>query len=738
MARRGRFLGAPAKLEDIYMITDTQNIRDLRQWLCWRTEKRDGKPTKVPYNPLTGFLASSTNPDTWAGYSEAVKACKEHSYGGIGFVFTPEDDLCGVDLDGCLDPETGEIEPWAQEIIEELDSYTEISPSGTGVHVLVRGTLPKGRNRKGRFEAYDRERYFTITGRHLTGTPQSIENRQDPLERVVERVFGELEDKSGHEATNHPHFSSPRSDEEVIERACAENGGKFERLWHGDMSDYGDDHSSADDGFVHKLYSYTQDEEQIRRIHAMSGLHRSQKSGQRSDYLQRSINRARENVTWFYPWPDVVQLRAAGKGVPNAHPSFVSFVSFVPEPAPWPVLADEALYGLPGDIERSIEPHTEADPVAVLANQLAAFGNAGGRGAFLRVGSDVHYLKLNIGLVGETSKGRKGTSWGNVRSLMDAADSEWTAGRVLHGLSSGEGLIYAVRDRIEGENKDGEKIVVDPGVEDKRLFVLEAELAGVLKVMSRDGNTLSPVIRQAWDDDRLQVMTRNNPMKATGAHVSLVGHITRTELLRHLTETEAANGFANRFMWLMVKRSKELPFGGEWYTVDTASLVRRLSSALEFASTPAAITWGEEAQAIWREVYGPLSAGKPGLFGAVVSRAEAQVVRLAALYAVMDESYEIRREHLLAALALWDYAEQSARYIFGDATGDPVADQILEALRAAGKSSMTRTDISNLFKRNRSAEQIDRALGALLKLGRVQRELDKDTGGRAAERWFAK
>jgi hypothetical protein len=404
---------------------------------------------------------------------------------------------------------------------------------------------------------------------------------------------------------------------------------------------------------------------------------------------------------------------------------------------PWPVLADEAFYGLAGDIVRSIEPHTEADPVAVLANQLVAFGNAAGRGAFLRVGSDVHYPKLNIGLVGETSKGRKGMSWGYPRELMHAVDSEWTNERVLHGLSSGEGLIYAVRDRVEGENKDGEKVVVDPGVEDKRLLVLEAELAGVLKVMSRDGNTLSPVIRQAWDGDRLQVMTRNNPMKATGAHVSIVGHITKAELLRHLTETERANGFANRFIWLMVKRSKELPFGGEWYKVNAAPLIRRLTSALEFAATPVVITWGEDAEAIWREVYGPLSAGQPGLFGAVVSRAEAQVVRLAALYAVMNESCEIQSGHLRAALALWNYAEQSARYIFGDATGDPTADQILEALRAAGQDGMTRTEISNLFKRNKSADSIARALTDLLKVGRVRRELDTDTGGRAAERWFA-
>jgi primase-polymerase (primpol)-like protein len=182
------------------MIADTTNMQDLRQWLCWRSEERDGKPTKIPYSPLTGQRASSTTPGTWAGYEEAVRACKEHGYGGIGFVFTSEDDLCGVDLDGCLNADTGEIEPWARIIIEELDSYTEISPSGTGVHVLVRATLPEGRNRKGRFETYDRDRYFTVTGKHLAGTPRTIEGRQEELRAVVGRVFGAESTKRPHEA----------------------------------------------------------------------------------------------------------------------------------------------------------------------------------------------------------------------------------------------------------------------------------------------------------------------------------------------------------------------------------------------------------------------------------------------------------------------------------------------------------------------------------------------------------
>jgi hypothetical protein len=413
-----------------------------------------------------------------------------------------------------------------------------------------------------------------------------------------------------------------------------------------------------------------------------------------------------------------------------------TYVASLPGPPSWPELAEEALCGLPSDIVAEIEPHTEADRVAVLSSLLVAFGNAIGRGAYFRVGADVHHLKLNIGLVGDTSKGRKGMSWGYPRELMRAADERWIDERVLHGLSSGEGLIYAVRDRLEGENKRGETVVLDEGVEDKRLLVLEAELAGVLKVMSREGNTLSPVIRQAWDDGALQTLTKPSPMKATDAHVSIIGHITKAELLRHLTETEAANGFANRFIWLLVRRSKELPFGGEWHKVDTAPLVGRLSSALEFGSAPVLVTWGDSARETWPEVYGPLSEGKLGLFGAVVGRAEAQVARLAALYAVMNESHEIEREHLLAALALWEYSENSARYIFGDATGDPVADQIMNALRTAGKNGMTRREISNLFRRNMSSERIAQALSLLLAAGRVRRKTHK-TGGRQAERWYA-
>jgi hypothetical protein len=237
-----------------------------------------------------------------------VNAYTEHGYGGIGFVFTPEDDLCGVDLDKCLDPETGEIEDWAREVIGELDSYTEISPSGTGVHILARAALPEGRNRRGRFEAYDRGRYFTVTGRHLAGTPQTIEGRQEELQNVLRRVFGE-ESTNGHTkpvATTEP-IDNGLSDSEVIQKAlAASNGAKFSRLWNGDTEEYGS-HSEADLALCGMLAFWTGgDAQRIDALFRQSGLYREK--WDREDYRSRTIGEALSGKTEFYHAPKTVRL----------------------------------------------------------------------------------------------------------------------------------------------------------------------------------------------------------------------------------------------------------------------------------------------------------------------------------------------------------------------------------------------------------------------------------------------
>jgi hypothetical protein len=258
-----------------------------------------------------------------------------------------------------------------------------------------------------------------------------------------------------------------------------------------------------------------------------------------------------------------------------------------------------------------------------------------------------------------------------------------------------------------------------------------------VRALERQGNTLSVVLRQAWDgsDRPLRTMTKNSPARATGAHVSMVGHVTVEELRRYLTDTESANGFGNRFLWCCADRSKKLPEGGRVDPAEWDALCAELAQSLEFAESVGEVVRDEEARAVWGEVYGQLSDGKPGLAGALLARAEAHVMRLALLYALMDRSAEIKAAHLLAALALWDYVERAVYFVFGDALGDPIADDLLRLLRGS-PSGLSRTEISDYFQRHVSTERIGRALGLLLQHRLAARD-QQQTGGRPSERWYA-
>jgi hypothetical protein len=286
------------------------------------------------------------------------------------------------------------------------------------------------------------------------------------------------------------------------------------------------------------------------------------------------------------------------------------------------------------------------------------------------------------------------------------------------------------------QGKEGK--IVDEGVTDKRLIILEPELAQALKVMTREGNILSMIVRQAWDGETLSPLIKNNPITATGSHISIIGHITQDELLRHLGETEMANGFANRFIFLVVKRSKCLPnpkgVPAERIEELAKALKERIKQAKETANA-GPLQRDDAAERLWEAVYPSLSDGKPGLIGAILGRAEAQVMRLALTYALLDGATCIQTPHLLAALALWEYAEASARYIFGTATGDGIADRILEALKTRGE--MTETEISyDLFQRNVKAGRIHRALETLRR-SRLIEGVIEETGGRKKTAWRA-
>jgi hypothetical protein len=394
----------------------------------------------------------------------------------------------------------------------------------------------------------------------------------------------------------------------------------------------------------------------------------------------------------------------------------------------WPAaIREAALHGPAGEFVLRTEPHSEAHPAALLAQFLVAFGTACGRGAHYQVEADRHYPNEFCVLVGPSAKGRKGSSWGHVRRLLAETDPGFVPGCLASGLSSGEGLIAQVRDPVDGTDTDAPT--------DKRRLVLEQEFAQVLKVLSREGNTLSPVVRQAWDGEMLQTLVRNNPLRATAAHVGIVGHITKDELLRYLTATELANGFFNRFLVLAVDRSKLLPFGSAIDDAQLSEIRDSVRLAVRFAGPERPLAFDDAARERWIDVYPELSAGQPGLAGAATARAEAHVVRVALIYALLDCSERICLQHLEAGLAVWRYSADSARWNFGDSLGDPTADEIWAAAKER-PAGVTRTEVSDMFSRNKKRREIERALSVLEDAGRLRRETRTADRGRPAEIWM--
>lgn len=411
-----------------------------------------------------------------------------------------------------------------------------------------------------------------------------------------------------------------------------------------------------------------------------------------------------------------------------------------------PSLGMAARLGLAGEFLRLVEPETEADPAALLLQFLAMFGTLVGRKAWIPADGTTHYPNLFTVIVGESAKARKGTSWNHVRRMFGYADSNFVSKRTPSGLSSGEGLIHAVRDPIEVEEpvrqKNGEitryqTIVKDRGEDDKRLFVHEGEFGRTLKAMQRDGNILSAVIRQAWDGTNLQVLTKS-PAMATAPHISIAAHITREELQRLLTECDSMNGFANRFLWTFARRSKMLPDGGQ-VDMDALTLhAQKVRQAFEVSKDIGEMSRDNDARELWGQEYERLTEAGTGLLGALTNRGDAQTLRLSMIYALLDGSKEIRREHLEAALAVWQYCENSARYLFGSNTGDALADKIHSKLVAAAEKGMTRTEINRLFGSNIPSERLTLALETLRNSGRAVSEMQTaENGGRPSERWFA-
>jgi len=366
--------------------------------------------------------------------------------------------------------------------------------------------------------------------------------------------------------------------------------------------------------------------------------------------------------------------------------------------------AREAFYGIAGDFVHLIENETEASPVGLLANFLVMAGTLIGRDVWCCADGATHYPAEFVVLVGETGRSRKGTASRHVFALADKVEPNFQKNCVRAGLSTGEGLVKNIQDgKALAENNN-------------RFLWKLSEFGQLLTVARREGNTISAILRQAWDGDPLQITTKTDPISVSDYFISLVGHVTPEEMLNGFASGDFVNGFANRFLFVKVEGGNILPEGGNY--VDTTAIVNRLRASIEAVKRIGGgqMKRNEEAKALWDTVYRKLRNQPKGLKGSLCVRADAHCLRLSLIYALLDGAEQIQPQHVEAAVAFWDYCERSIADIFSDRLGDPDADKILAAMKT-GPQGMT--DLHLVFHRNRTSEWITAKLAAMMKAGLI-------------------
>lgn len=401
-------------------------------------------------------------------------------------------------------------------------------------------------------------------------------------------------------------------------------------------------------------------------------------------------------------------------------------------PAGPPRIDPRAFHGPLKDIVDLATKNSEAAGVAVAANVIALFSAVIGRVPYMWVGDGKIHARPFFLIVGKSAKSRKGTAEALPRRLFEKVD-ELLHDRIpnyvdleIHGggLSSGEGLAYAIRDPSDTTDKDDSP--KDPGVPDKRLLVVEPEFAGALANCRRETSTLSAVIRNLWDGRDLAPLTKNNRTHASNPHVLLIGHITGREFVEKTRQLEISNGLLNRFLLLHVQRDKLAALPEPTPESEIIRLAEKIADAVEFAiagrfgsSDGLEVKMSADACRVWKELYPAISADLPGITGDLTARSEVYVRMLAMIFALMDSSTMVEPVHIRAGVHWLDYVAKSIRYIFGSEAGqmrlvalEAFAQEVLAVIKTKGTA--TRTDIHDAFQRHKTADELNEVLEYLL------------------------
>ena len=762
-------------------------LKTLNNWGIWKQEQitdsktgelkvnETGNPVmgKVPFNPLTGQRGNPSHegsPTTFALSCEALKM--NPSFGGLAFGFFYRDGYTGIDIDNCCNPETSVIEPWSMEIVKEINSYTEISTSGTGLHIVSKGwQVPIEGGREGRrkgIEIYSGKHYFTVSGNHLEGTPRTVEIRdlsnlfarmqsgyyqkliQGASEKSTPSTFGEL-------VSSGKTITSKRA---LLMTGTIESQKPFRIVdAFGNALEY-ESQSEADQALCNLIVmEVSKDPAIIDAEFRKSSLFRDK--WERQDYRTNTVNRAIQCCTSTNASTGVLSPESDEFNIEGFEETFQTRLNMTPEEyayqkeqeypvfrlieQPGPHFDEGILYGPLGQATKLIARYNESHPMAIYLNLIISIGNLFGRHSYFNVGKTQHFTNEYVAFVGESSVSRKGTGADEVDDLLCKVDERWFDNCNMGGFGSPQGVINAIRDDASYQKKikkDGGYVYetfLHPGRTEKRLCIREGELTNILKLMSDPKIRCDEMMRNMWDGKSLQNrvagITNDGESKSLVCkkpHGSIIGWTTRELLNTFMPIGYDQSGTGNRFLYCQFTRLQLVPRGGpeiNW-SMETVkgfrnsvgeeeSFVVYLYEAKLAAQKDQHIPIHANARNYWDSLYLRLEAQKyrTDIVSRLTSRGPAHVRRLATILCLVDRETTIQLNHLKAAMAIWQYGCESVHFILLGCSLDQ--EKIIRLAQKKDPEPITSTDVYDLFGRNKPGEWCKEQIAGLVANGNL-------------------
>jgi hypothetical protein len=680
-------------------------LKELNQWVTWKYEFRD-KWTKPPFQVNGRDYAKSSDPSTWGAFHDALKTYESRRVDGIGVALAIDIGMVGVDLDHCYNPQTKSFEPWATKIIERFNSYTEASPSGTGVRIFLKGKLPAGGHKKGNIEIYSTGRYLTVTGRVLrNASSRAIEPRQLEIDAFLLEHFSPEPKSKPNPGNGNGNGAWHPSDDELLDRAiAAKNGDKVRRLFDGDTSEHGGDDSAADLALCSHLAFWTQDPAQIDRIFRRSGLMRekwNEKHGT-TTYGERTVDKALAGRTEHYSGSsngDVHPEQVTLKPLPDNELPVTCSGEEEKDEATTIAFPEAAWTGLFARWRDTVASCTEASLETLWGAFLLAVGMVIGRNAW-RESPRPLYPNFYLLLMGETGDSRKSTVMWLACELLRRVGEDF---KELDGVVSAEGVYEALADR------DGTKGLIY--ADEFRALLSVAKRRGTQDILPRLNSLY-------YCPDRASIDRVKDSTIITRPFLSLVTATPKAYIEDILSDLEITGGFLNRFLIISgneqpPKPIVKSPSPAAWEAI--ASGVRELKDR-----TVGHLEMTAEATELWTNFYTGWKTERREWHpkqANLSARTFEHVLKIGVVYSVLAGENQISVKSLAIAIAVGGWLQFNTLRLFADSGLDYLGKAeriILDLLKRANNGRMWRRDLQQaVSKRGFNGEVFNRAIKAL-------------------------